>query len=190
MLRGLKLILTTIIAIFVAFIHSLGHDLATPTVELPIDIRTVYSICNLEPHIIRTPCCPKCFSTFPVNAVPSTCPWRKNAKRGKRCGEPLLCNRQTRKGPKKVPKTFISTQSFESWLQSFLSRSDIEEHLKTSFQKTVNADHVDVMHDISDSPAWQTFRRLLRSHYSLIFGLYIDWFNPFTNKTAGMSLKN
>jgi len=185
MLRALNFIVSATVTIFMAFIRSLGHDVPTPTLQLVRDIRTVYKVCEVEPTIIRTPCCPTCFSTFPSNAIPSICPWRKNPKRGKRCGETLLRGRQTRRGVKQVPKTYISTQSFDSWLRHFLLRPDIEIYLEQSFQKTHTFNGANSMHDISDSPAWQTFRPLLRSHCSLVFGIYIDWFNPFTNKIAG-----
>jgi hypothetical protein len=42
------------------------------------------------------------------------------------------------------------------------------------------------MHDVHDSPAWKDLYAFGPSPYHLIFGLYVDWFNPFTNKIAGM----
>lgn len=41
------------------------------------------------------------------------------------------------------------------------------------------------MTDIQDSPAWSDLHGFLQSPYHLSFGIYVDWFNPFTNKTAG-----
>ena len=65
MLRALNFIVSATVTIFMAFIRSLGHDVPTPTLQLVRDIRTVYKVCEVEPTIIRTPCCPTCFSTFP-----------------------------------------------------------------------------------------------------------------------------
>ncbi|KAJ3926363.1 MAG: hypothetical protein NXY57DRAFT_1051411 [Lentinula lateritia] len=41
------------------------------------------------------------------------------------------------------------------------------------------------MSDIQDSPAWQSLKGFLTSKYHLVFAVYIDWFNPYTNKIAG-----
>ncbi|KAG9226079.1 hypothetical protein CCMSSC00406_0004990 [Pleurotus cornucopiae] len=41
------------------------------------------------------------------------------------------------------------------------------------------------MWDIYDSPAWESLRGFLLSPYHLVFGMYVDWLNPFTNKIAG-----
>jgi hypothetical protein len=87
-----------------------------------------------------------------------------------------------------VPKALYGTQSFESWLRFFLSRSQVEEHLEKSFQQDQarqNAPQKDVMNDIQDSPAWRGLGNFLRSRYHLVFAFYIDWFNPYTNKIAG-----
>ncbi|KAF8234899.1 hypothetical protein L208DRAFT_1259835, partial [Tricholoma matsutake] len=41
------------------------------------------------------------------------------------------------------------------------------------------------MNDIQDSPAWDDLQGFLQSPYHLLFGIYIDWFNPYTNKISG-----
>ena len=46
----------------------------------------------------------------------------------------------------------------------------------------------DDMHDIHDSPAWRDLTGLFSSPYHLVFGIYIDWFIPYTNKIAGKLL--
>jgi hypothetical protein len=73
----------------------------------------------------------------------------------------------------------------------FLSRRQIEEHLQKSFQQEQtrqNSPQLDIMHDMQDSPAWWGLGNYLQTQYHLVFVFYIDWFNHFTNKIAGMSL--
>jgi len=44
------------------------------------------------------------------------------------------------------------------------------------------------MHDIWDSPAWQSLEGFTITHGNLTFSFFIDWFNPFTNKIAGKTV--
>ena len=81
-----------------------------------------------------------------------------------------------------------TTQSFDSWLKFFLSRKTIEDSLKsTSSQRKGRAfaPFDSNMADVQDSPAWKDIHGPEDSPYNLTFGIYIDWFNPFTNKIAG-----
>jgi hypothetical protein len=63
----------------------------------------------------------------------------------------------------------------------------IETSLEEAFRK--HADNPTIfgadMNDIQDSPAWRDLQGFFQSPRNLIFGIYIDWFNPFTNKIAG-----
>lgn len=64
-----------------------------------------------------------------------------------------------------------------------LSWPTIDRCLKTAFIKTQNyhpAPGAD-MHDISESPFWESIRTFLKSEYHLVFATYIDWFNPLGN---------
>jgi hypothetical protein len=42
------------------------------------------------------------------------------------------------------------------------------------------------MKDVQDSLGWRNLGNFLLSRYHLVFGFYIDWFNPLTNKITGM----
>jgi len=87
-----------------------------------------------------------------------------------------------------VPQFLYTTQSFDSWLESFLSHKIVKHGLKETFQQYINNPPTEfggTMKDIHDSPAWKNLRVFLLSLYHLVFGIYVDWFNPFTNKIAG-----
>lgn len=153
-------------------------------IGIPSDIRTVYSHSGLDPEIIRILCCPKCFKQYPTGGVLLKCTW-KRSPRSRPCGADLYIQRQTLDGSKQVAKCLFTTQSFESWLTFLLSRSQIDQGLQQTFAKSQNPHNAGRMHDIHDSPIWNTFRGFLQSRYHLVFAMYIDWFNPFTNKIAG-----
>jgi hypothetical protein len=80
----------------------------------------------------------------------------------------------------------FNTQNLEPWLRWFLSRKSINDHLETTFNKPRGTTDGDpVMRDVQDSPRWRELQSSMRSKYHLMFGLYIDWFNPLSNKLAG-----
>ena len=71
----------------------------------------------------------------------------------------------------------------------FLSCQIIEDALDESFWQHKNSTAAlgRDMHDVHDSLAWQDLTGLFSTARHLVIELYIDWFNPFTNKIAGMS---
>ncbi|KAJ3857072.1 hypothetical protein EV368DRAFT_61194 [Lentinula lateritia] len=64
------------------------------------------------------------------------------------------------------------------------ARAQLEPELAFSKLQQPNPVHQDRMSDIQDSPAWQSLKGFLTSKYHLVFAVYIDWFNPYTNKIA------
>ncbi|KAF7370449.1 Peptidase-M24 domain-containing protein [Mycena sanguinolenta] len=192
-LKALHILATTLDLIFLV-LHQAGFKMAVPTVQFPLDIRTVYHS-GLEPNITRTPCCPTCFKPYTLEDLPDTCDWKKSPRTVWPCGTALKkrIRTQDKKTKKKmktklVPCCLYATQSFESWLQFFLSRPQIEDYLEQSFQQEqarLNTPVPDIMRDVHDSPAWRTLQNYLLTHYHLVFAFYIDWFNPFTLKIAG-----
>jgi len=187
-LHAIQLILSTTLHLIEAALSSSGINISLSKIVLPRDIRTAYRHHFSEPDITRTACCPKCFSLFP-RPIPWHCNWRASPRSNK-CNTELWKVQNTQHGPKWVPRCLYTTQSFDSWLRSFLSRPEIETSLEETFRRrkdyptAFGAD----MNDIQDSPAWKALYTSLLSPFQLLFGIYIDWFNPFTNKIAGLYL--
>lgn len=187
-LKALHLIILTILELICAALTSMGLSNITvdpAKFDIPADIRTLYTRQQLEPDILRTICCPKCYKLYDgEQAIPLKCTWKRSS-RARECGADLYVQRNTRMGPTQVPKTLFNTQSFQSWLISFLAQAEVGEALHETFAKQQYQLNTDRMHDVQDSPAWQSLQGFLQSPYHLVFALYIDWFNPFTNKIAG-----
>ncbi|KAF7336362.1 hypothetical protein MVEN_02184700 [Mycena venus] len=151
--------------------------------KIPEDVRTAVKHLSIEPVINRSICCPKCYRAYSFEELPQTCLARETG--GSRpCNTPLWVERQTRGGPKIVPRRLYSTQDFHSWLAYFLSRPGMEELLRKSHLHRPNPER---MSSIWDSPAWQSLGSYTSEPNNLVFSFYIDWFNPFQNKIAGKS---
>ncbi|KAJ6485979.1 hypothetical protein C8R45DRAFT_931002 [Mycena sanguinolenta] len=160
--------------------------------DIPLDIQTIYKT-GLDPEIIRTPCCPTCFKPYTLENLLDTCDWKKSPRTWWPCGAGLkkqirIQDPKTKEFKNKiVPRCMYATQTFESWLQFFLSRPQIEDHLERSFQQEQTRQNMPVpeqMRDIQDSPAWRSLGNYLLTRYHLVFAFYVDWFNPFTMKIA------
>lgn len=177
----LTLILAAIASLLVLALKVANSSFELPSITIPLDERTMLQRLRLEPTILRSVRCPRCFTAYPLDNIPETCP-HKQSSRARVCGESLKCWRQTRRGAVLVPRCLYSTQSFDSWLLFFLSRPQIEKQLGGSFHPRP-ADGV--MHGIWDSPAWRSLGSFTLEKYNLVFSLYLDWFNPFGNKISG-----
>jgi hypothetical protein len=160
------------------FGHALGDENPIPDMR---DVRTAIATLAIEPVLQRSVCCPKCFAPYHLDAMPEICPRRETA-RSRPCGERLWTTRQTKRGPKLVPRRLYTTQSFPAWLRFFLARPGIEDLLDKSYMPRPNDGH---MRDVWDSPAWCSLGAFPFTYGNLVFSYYIDWFNPLTNKIAG-----
>lgn len=182
-LKAMKLILTVVIRLCSVVLAAAGIPLDLSEIPIPKDIRTVVGSIGLDPDLVRTICCPKCFSLYPqTGPIPNICTWSLSPG-ANACNTPLWKFRRTRKGKVRVPRRFYTTQSFESWLKFFLGRPEIEDLIDKSYRHIPNPK----MRGIWDSPAWQSLGEFRYEAGNLTFGLYIDWFNPLTMKIAGMS---
>jgi len=170
-------------AALVRLSHPAANVSTSPRFSLPHDIRTAMSVLSIEPNIIRSICCPKCYTKYAIADMPQVCLY-KETNRSKPCNEKLWTTRITKGGPRVVPCRLYSTQDFESWLEFFLLHPGVEELIDKSYAHCPSSDN---MHSIWDSPAWRSLGSFTTTHGNLTFSFYIDWFNPFTNKIAGKS---
>lgn len=186
-LCSLKLIILTAFSLVsLAFRVAVGIELSLTAPEIPVDVRRALKLRQIEPELLRTICCPKCFWIY-GNTAPEYCTWRESP-RSHPCGAGLWETRQTGKGPIRVPKRLYTTQSFPDWLSFFLGCRIVEDALQKSFELFSNRHDLDgEMRDVHDSPAWRRLHGQFSSPYNLVFGIYIDWFNPLTNRIAGLS---
>ena len=187
-LQAIQFIISATLQLVEVALFSSGINIKLSTFEIPRDVRTAYKHHFSEPDIIQTACCPTCFTLY-SQPIPWKCEW-KESSRSRSCSTQLWKYQNTRKGPKLVPKCLYTTQSFNSWLHFFLSRQVIEDALIECFHQNMNhpvAFGAD-MHDVQDSPAWRDLTGHFSTPYHLVFGIYIDWFNPFNNKIAGKLL--
>ena len=184
-LKALQFILTTALELLQVALAAQGIPVQLPKLRIPSDLRTIYQNYSREPEIVRTPCCPKCYTLYPsLEKMPEKCTAKVSKKSRIRCKAALWRTQRLGKENKQVPATTFNTQKFEPWLEWFLSRKSIEDYLAKSYQTPASADGEE-MSDLQDSPRWKDLKKL-GDKYNLVFGLYIDWFNPRSNKLAGM----
>ena len=71
-------------------------------IEITPPLFCAMSALDIEPNIIRSICCPKCFSKYSLDSLPQVC-LQREVPRAKVCCEKLWTMRTTRAGPRLVP---------------------------------------------------------------------------------------
>ncbi|KIY61037.1 hypothetical protein CYLTODRAFT_480817 [Cylindrobasidium torrendii FP15055 ss-10] len=184
-LRGIRIIILAAVAVVCNAVRAaagLTVTVAPNQLGIPDDIRTVYQQQRIDPTLDQTVCCPKCF-TLHSRPIPWLCEWRETPRAWK-CNTPLWKTQNTSRGTKMVPDRLYTTQRLDAWLEFFLGRQEIEDALQRTHTQAP-APLGGTMSDVFDSPAWAYTRSYRQTPYHLVFALYIDWFNPYTNKIAG-----
>ncbi|KAJ6469929.1 hypothetical protein C8R45DRAFT_1078572 [Mycena sanguinolenta] len=186
-LKALQFILNTALELLQVVLATQGIKVQLPKFRIPKDLRTIYRNYTQEPEILRTPCCPKCYTLYSsLETMPQRCTAKVSKKSRISCKAELWRTQRFGKESKQVPITTFNTQKFESWMEWFLSRKSTEDYLSQSYQRPAAADGEE-MSDLQDSPRWKELKAL-GDKYNLVFGLYIDWFNPRSNKLAGVKV--
>ncbi|POW15320.1 hypothetical protein PSTT_02183 [Puccinia striiformis] len=87
-----------------------------------------------------------------------------------------------------IPQASYVRQDIDSWLEWFLSRSDTESDIG-DWAKKIRQSGDQSFYNLHQSPCWKTFTsshaKSNAHELHLVFSLFVDWFNPFGNKTAG-----
>lgn len=165
---------------------------------IPRDVRTALKHLSVEPDVIRYASCPSCSQIYapdrshPDNRYPQLCSFSETDKGV--CGSPLV-----RKSSKDdaCSTTYTALRPYPyrtlcSWIADLFSRSKAEELVESAWAKAdlpPGSPYRDILH----APALQNFHGPDGSLFSqqprmdvhLVFGLFIDWFNPGGNKQAG-----
>ena len=184
--RSAAVLTLSVLRTIIALIVSTYQDPAESDLMRLIlrDPRSVYTALSIEPQITRSVCCPRCFSPYTAPDVPDCCTRRRKTKSSTQtsiCGEELW--RNVSGFNDRVPARLYSTQCLKSWIQWLFMQHGMEE---TSTRPLHQSEPGAMMFDIYDSRAWREWSSTYaRTPGNLTFGLFVDWFNPFTNKLAG-----
>ncbi|KAH8818952.1 hypothetical protein DL96DRAFT_1750365 [Flagelloscypha sp. PMI_526] len=190
LLKSIKLIFTTAFQQVFTELRKQDEQDDFPSIDCPIpeDVETVYRQQGLNPEIRSTACCPKCFTLYP-EPVPDVCNWKlSTATQAPKCGTELWITKKGRGRERSRPAMYFHTQSFESFLQTFLSRPTIEEHLIKSYEAK-KSEHgrppPEIMRSYTDSPGWKRLDHFRISPYHTTWSLWFDYMNPWGNRIAG-----
>jgi len=147
---------------------------------IPLDIRTALGRLGIESEIRRQICCPECFALYDINDTTATICTDKAAPSSRSCGTAL----RNKSGQ---PVRYFSTQSLRTWISAFVQRPEIDAALRQTSSSSSSIPEG----DIRKSSHWQKIREndqvFLHGPGRLAFSLFVDWFNPLSNKAAGES---
>ncbi|KAH9834090.1 uncharacterized protein C8Q71DRAFT_725300 [Rhodofomes roseus] len=169
--------------------------------SIPRDIRSVMSQLKVEPSMTKYAACPSCSCIYAPdhtnadNPYPVYCTFTETDRPP--CGTLLV--KKARTSTHNKPRVSYSPlrpypyHSIFSWVAALFARHDLEEAAESAWVRSKSSDGK--WTDILQAPALQSFCGPNRELFSkqphtdvhLVFGLYLDWFNPGGNKKAGKS---
>ena len=75
--KALNFIIFTIVGLIQIVLAPIGiKAILSHKIDIPGDIRTIYTHFELEPEILRVICRPQCFKQYATGIVPLQCTWR------------------------------------------------------------------------------------------------------------------
>ena len=171
--------------------------------EIPHTISTLKDRLCISPAIIKNICCKKCFSLyeykphsqhstaqsgFKTYTQRLTCNSIELGQYGRRgvCGGNLWT--PTQQHTKQHPEKMFFHQSLKEWLGRQLLWPGYEDLLDSHLYQSQNT--TSEYNDIWDGKMWKNFKGIDGSSFTkksgnLIFGLYLDWVDPFGHKILG-----
>ncbi|TFY53450.1 hypothetical protein EVJ58_g9445 [Rhodofomes roseus] len=192
---------------FVACSAGTSRDQLAPDKQalldcIPRDIRSVVTHLKIEPVLTRYASCPSCSCIYAPSRTDIDNPYPLHCTfvdaDGPPCGRPLVKKERhtSSNGQQHVrysPLRPFPYHSVFSWIAALFSRRILEQAVESAWQRPLPADGK--WSDILHAPALQSFRGPDNQPFSkqsnndvhLVFGLYLDWFNPGGNKKAGKS---
>ncbi|MBW0502105.1 hypothetical protein O181_041820 [Austropuccinia psidii MF-1] len=176
--------------------------------EIPLSIEAILVHLGISMDFEKKIFCPECFSLYDLTAMghinkqctskfiqpfPSSIVKLGSLSR-KECGSLLFKTDDKNDNSLGKPICTFTYQSLQKWLASHMWIPGFEKLLNS--QNTHNSQtDPKVISDIWHSKIWHTFKSSPRSKQAftnrtgnLIFSLYVDWFNPFSNKGAAKSI--
>ncbi|MBW0573944.1 hypothetical protein O181_113659 [Austropuccinia psidii MF-1] len=158
---------------------------------------------DLTPELNHFICCPKCYFMYDIETAPHHCQY-KSFPTSPPCGTSLfhtLCfirplphinrismhySRTSHMQKNRKPFSVFVTQDFSNWLKWFIPQiQNLIEYWKLSITTTRKA-----IYNYQQSPAWNALypkheKAKNSTTLQLAFSLFVDQFNPLSNKTAG-----
>jgi hypothetical protein len=160
--------------------------------QWPSDVRTALQEFGLDPHLVHYAVCPKCRYTYKPKTAdnpeyPTVCTYQVTDE-SPPCGTPLLQG----DADNLVPRSRYSYQPMASWLARLMMRpgmEDLMEKTVSSVEQPAPPKQTDIWH----ANIFRTFKGSDKKPFlpapagstHLIFSIFIDWFNPYSNRQGG-----
>lgn len=185
---------------------SFHNEQASIINEIPKSIVTLKKRLGIDTCLIETVCCNLCFKLYDIeksHAKDDLLEQHKSRQLTMRCSAEILktfgitgpCQNYlfTKHKTKKSvgPKMNFVHQDIITWLGKNLQQPGYEDLLDSNIHKQLDPNTYD---DIWSGEMWKTFKGnsgeiYTQSSGNLVFGLYVDWFNPYGSGPFSKSLK-
>ncbi|MBW0551527.1 hypothetical protein O181_091242 [Austropuccinia psidii MF-1] len=169
--------------------------------KFPKDVRTIIKKLNLNPQLQQHILCPRCYCLYDLEIAPSDCGYQEFPQ-ALPCGEYLFISpiinpfpeiqRLSQHHPqsfhfltKRKPHSIYIHQNLSCWLKWFVPQ--VEDAIELWNQQT-NSQKVpisDYQHSKACNELYPKSPTSQDSAMPLAFSLFVEWFNPLSNKLAG-----